>query len=76
MTEKILSLARQKASLAWCGKETKKKIMDVELAEEFAKILQEYIDALQWCSGSQDFQPGGYARKGWMKIQKQLLEVS
>ena len=30
-------------------------------------------DALRWCSGSADFQEGGQARKGWLKICKPLL---
>lgn len=35
----ILKSARQLAAQAWCAKKTSDKIMDVELAEEFAKIL-------------------------------------
>lgn len=31
--------AREEAGKAWCGKKTSKKVMDAELAEEFAKIL-------------------------------------
>ena len=30
-------------------------------------------EALRWCSGSADFQEGGQARKGWLKICKPLL---
>jgi hypothetical protein len=29
--------------------------------------------ALQWCSGSDDFAPGGKARKGWVKLCQPLL---
>lgn len=29
--------------------------------------------ALQWCSGSDDFQEGGKAREGWLKLCAPLL---
>jgi hypothetical protein len=29
--------------------------------------------ALQWCSGAPDFNPGGQARKGWVKLCAPLL---
>jgi len=35
---------------------------------------EELLDALIWCSGSQDFGPGGMARKGWLKKCKPLLD--
>lgn len=34
-------LAREKAAQAWCKEKTKTKIMDAELAEVFAEILEE-----------------------------------
>lgn len=37
--ERRMGFARQKAAQAWCGETTKGKTMDVELAEEFARIL-------------------------------------
>ncbi len=37
--ERRMVFAREKAAQAWCGETTKGKTMDVELAEEFAKIL-------------------------------------
>ena len=30
--------------------------------------------ALEWCSGSDDFQDGGKAREGWLKICVPLLQ--
>jgi hypothetical protein len=30
-------------------------------------------DALVWCSGSNDFSPGGQARDGWLKLVAPLL---
>ena len=34
----------------------------------------ELLEALIWCSGSADFQEGGKARKGWLKICSPLLK--
>ncbi len=30
--------------------------------------IAEYKDALRWCGGSADFNEGGKARIGWLKI--------
>ncbi len=67
------SLARQKAAQAWCTPKTSSIDMDTRLAEAFAKILDEYIGALQWCSGSKDFHEGGTAEKGWDKLCRPLI---
>ena len=37
--ERRIVFAREKAAQVWCEKKTQHKTMDVELAEEFAKIL-------------------------------------
>jgi len=37
--ERRMGFAMQEAAKAWCGEKTKHRTMDVELAEEFAKIL-------------------------------------
>lgn len=66
-------LARHKAARAWCTPETSDIEMDPRLAEAFAEILDEYIEALQWCSAASDFQKDGQARKGWRKIEYRLL---
>ena len=47
---------------------------DSQLCEAFVEIIDEYIEALQWCSGSQDFQMEGQARKGWEKIVIPLIK--
>ena len=40
-----------------------------DLIDEIEKdIISEYKEALIWCSGSEDFQIEGKARKGWEKI--------
>lgn len=31
-------------------------------------------EALEWCSGSDDFNEGGKAREGWLKLCRPLLE--
>ena len=67
--------ARHKAAQAWCKPITSAKVMDVELAEAFAEIIDEYREALIWCSGSADFGPRGQARKGWLKGVKPLIDV-
>ena len=67
-------LAREKVALAWCTEATKHKVMDPELAEAFAEILDEYIEALIWCSGFADFGPGGQAEKGWDRLCRPLLK--
>ena len=38
--------AMHKAAQAWCKPKTSTKIMDVELAEAFAEILDEYRETL------------------------------
>lgn len=43
--ERRLVFARELAATAWCKAKTKKKAMDVLLAEEFAKILVEEMYA-------------------------------
>jgi len=67
------SFAREMAARAWCAPTTEKLTMIPELAEEFARILDAYIEALIWCGGSADFGEGGQAREGWKKICEPLL---
>jgi len=65
--------ARGVAARAWTTPKTENIIMMPELAEEFARIIDTYREALIWCSGSGDFQYEGKARKGWEGICKPLL---
>src|SRR3990167_2564690 len=48
-----------------------------EIVEKIDTLLkaerEKYIDALIWCSGSEDFQFEGKAREGWEKICRPLL---
>ena len=67
-------IARQTAARAWCTERTKNIEMDSDLAMAFSEILDQYIEALQWCSGSADFGPGGQAHEGWEKVVRPLLE--
>ncbi len=41
--ERRVDLAMQEAALAWCGERTRGTDMDVNLAEEFAKILVKHM---------------------------------
>jgi len=47
-----------------------KKTKDVSPKSKIGKLKE----ALIWCSGSEDFQVGGKARKGWLKLCKPLLQ--
>ena len=44
-----------------------------QLLLDSLKIIKKIQEALIWCSGSEDFQDYGKARKGWLKICKPLL---
>jgi len=39
-------------------------------------MLARALAALQWCSGSSDFQPRGKARKGWLLVCQPVLEAA
>jgi len=67
--------ARRKAAQAWCRPTTSAKVMDPILAEAFAEIVDEYREALMWCSGSADFGPEGQAREGWLKGIQPLIDI-
>ena len=38
------------------------------------QALEKAEEALQWASGSADFNTGGIARKGWLKLGRPALE--
>ena len=67
--------AMHKAAQAWCKPIASNKVMDAELAEAFAEIIDEYREALIWCSGSADFGPEGQARDEWIKGVQPLIDV-
>jgi hypothetical protein len=41
--------------------------------EELEAKLAKAVEALQWCSGSADFNDGGIAREGWLKLCGPLI---
>lgn len=43
-------------------------------ADDAEAKLEELRQALLWCSGSADFNEGGVARKGWLKVCAPLLK--
>ena len=45
-----------------------------QILELLKSEKEKYIEALIWCSGSEDFQVDGKARKGWEKICLPLLK--
>ncbi|KKN78149.1 hypothetical protein LCGC14_0353760 [marine sediment metagenome] len=47
--------------------------LDAEL-EAVKRERDQFLDALQWCSASSDFQVFGLARKGWLKLCAPLIE--
>ena len=55
-----------------------KQEIEIEQRRRYTEIIhkdcQKFIDALIWCSGSDNFQVGGKARKGWEKICLPLLK--
>ena len=61
------------AAQCWCDPRTSNRSMDVELATVFAEQIDRYIEALIWCSGSQDFAEEGIARVGWLEVRNRLL---
>ena len=61
------------AARAWCNPETEHIVMIPALAEEFAKIIETYREALIWCGGSGDFGEGGQAEIGWKEMCEPLL---
>lgn len=68
------SQARMIAAQCWCDDRVSDRVMDVKLAEVFAEQIDEYLEALQWISGAEDFQDGGKARIGFEKIVRPLLD--
>ena len=73
------------AAQLWCIPGTDDRTMDVEFATAIARqfdrafvshrhALELAQDALQWASGSPDFNVGGQARKGWLKVGPVALE--
>lgn len=47
--------------------------MHKEAMAELQARAERLEEALQWCSGSDDFQEGGKAREGWLKLCAPLL---
>ncbi len=63
------------AAQCWCDPRTLKITMDTDLAMVFVETLSKYIDALQWCSGADDFQFGGKGYVGFDKICRPLMSA-
>lgn len=63
------------AARIWTRESCEKITMVEELAMEFARTIDEYRDALIWCSGSADFGQGGQAEVGFEKIRHRLIDA-
>ncbi len=68
------------AAQIWCRPENEKRQMDVVFGQSIADAAQPVIEALeaceaalQWASGSADFNTGGQARKGWLHIARPAM---
>ena len=51
--------------------------MNGDLSRDLYKtklLLAKAVEALLWCSGSADFNEGGVAREGWLKVCAPLLK--
>jgi hypothetical protein len=87
LAEKNMALARrmrdrfEKTDGALMDAEAKNVLLeaDAERAAEWIARLEARIDdlteALQWCSGAAEFQPGGESRKEWERYIQPLLPV-
>jgi len=64
----------QIAARIWCEPSCEKITMDPTLATEFARAIDQYREALIWCSGSSDFNEGGGARIGYVNLCVPLID--
>jgi hypothetical protein len=75
--ESLKSEIRGALARGYCTDENSLKELDTDLTEAMAKEVEKlfspYIEALIWCSGSDDFQDGRQARKGWEKLCMPLI---
>lgn len=46
-----------------------------ELKTNEKELIKELVEALLWCSGSNDFQEDGIAREGWLKVKELIDEA-
>jgi len=58
------------------GKSHEDTLIANTVKQTLEEVEKKYIDALIWCSGSDDFQIEGKARKGWEKICLPLINKS
>lgn len=61
------------------NKKNNKKIKNImetkELKTNEKELIKELVEALLWCSGSNDFQEDGIAREGWLKVKELIDEA-
>ena len=52
------------------GIKARKEVLEKVIAEK----IDQYLEALQWCSGSNDFNEEGKTREGWLRYAQPLLD--
>lgn len=69
LLDEIDALRAEVAALRECDEELRRS------RRGLMSTVDEMREALIWCSGSDDFQEGGKAREGWLKVSHLLNEV-
>jgi len=50
-------------------------VSEVRHMRQYESDVGALVEALEWCGGSSDFQEGGVARAGWLRVVKPLLDA-
>ena len=75
MSAELSTKATTVAAQAWCTPTTSHITMIPELAQEFARIVDEYRSAIIWMSGASDFAEGGQAHAHWVRVREHLVSA-
>lgn len=67
-------MSAYKADNDWLRNEMATNMIFKKEADELRADNARLREALIWCSASEDFQEGGQAREGWLKLCKPLIE--
>ena len=76
MLDRIEALTEQLAAARQDAKEAEAYAEELEKDRDALDAkLAEFRHALLWCGGSADFNEGGVAREGWLKVCAPLLKA-
>lgn len=68
---------RAEAITAWNARASDAEITRLtEALRDADEREKQFVDALIWCSGSAEFNEGGQARNGWLKLCRPLIEAA